>query len=133
MFSLEQKFKIHTDDVQCGQLDQKGPRQDSVEKTLLHFKWGKKALPLLAELKARGLVDGSFIAGTNFYIIDFLKFSITRDAPGQPSSSSDSVSKKIIPVLKKLREQKFFLPECFVYSKLAKSYLCSQKISTAVS
>ena len=125
MFSLDKKYIVHPEGDSCsaedsGALDEK----QTFEKDLNHFKWGKEALPLLKALKNQELIDGLFIKGTKFHVLDFLKFCSTRDAPGQVQTDSN---KKILTVLKKLREQGFFLPECYVTSKFAKQYLCSKK------
>lgn len=126
MFSLDKKYLVHPEGVNCSEnpTELPGEEASSIEKELPHFKWGKTAMPLLRSLKAQDLADGHFIKNTKFHILDFLKFCSTRDAPGQISSETN---KKVIPVLKKLREQGFYLPECYVTSRVARQYLCSKK------
>ena len=122
MFSLDKKYVVHPEGHSCSADESTSPENQTIEQELKHFKWGKGALPLLKALKEQDLIDELFIKNTKFHVLDFLKFCSTRDPPGQTDSN-----KKILAVLKKLREQGFFLPECYIVSRQAKQFLCSKK------
>ena len=130
MFSSGVKYAVHPVGKPCGRNARPAfagtpDASDALAVSLNQFPWGAGAKPLVRELEAKNLVDDKQkIKGTDYFVIDLLKFLATRDPPGD---NGIPILKKMLPLLKHLQKQDFLVPECFVKRNSAKVYLCCNK------